>query len=432
MHNYCFHGPITDEVQSNTKDLKPAPAPKDAAQADADQSYLGAFQRTPESWMAGNAPEILETTWRYSRLPGPGSEMQMLGNGYNPDLPRKFTRLHLFDVAGARVLRADALCYQWNYKYNCQMVRREAADQNLESAFAAIYEPYADEPFILERQLLPIPGNENDALKAVAVQLKTRNGQTDICFADGRPEKQREVAAQGVAPLRVAGEFAYCSTDNQGLRQAVLTGGTLLSTPQVELKVARREYTGRVTAVDYQRKTLTIDAPWPAALAGGIFEIGTPNRTTSYTSATVKPQAGRTVITVTSGADYFRSRVTKVDATTGIITCELRPSLGRLGGLERDFVASNDAQTKFWRAEVLAEGGFKLTPSTGSGQAGAPVAEADFGEEHVLRLWEYGVGDTVRQSTWASVRRLEPGIFAVEGNADLTVSLPARSLEVSR
>ena len=46
---------------------------------------------------------------------------------------------------------------------------------------------------------------------------------------------------------------------------------------------------------------------------------------------------------------------------------------------------------------------------------GAPVKKDSFGKANALRLWEYGVGDTVRQSTFASVRRIGPAEGAAEG-----------------
>ena len=65
------------------------------------------------------------------------------------------------------------------------------------SAFVALVEPYAGQPFITAQRTLPVTGNEADALRAVAVEVKTANGRTDLCFADGRPEKTRRVPAAG-------------------------------------------------------------------------------------------------------------------------------------------------------------------------------------------------------------------------------------------
>ena len=49
----------------------------------------------------------------------------------------------------------------------------------------------------------------------------------------------------------------------------------------------------------------------------------------------------------------------------------------------------------------------------------------------MLRLWEYGVGDAVRQSTFASVRRVEANVFEVTGDAGLSLGLRAKALAAS-
>ncbi len=48
-----------------------------------------------------------------------------------------------------------------------------------------------------------------------------------------------------------------------------------------------------------------------------------------------------------------------------------------------------------------------------------------------FRLWEYGVGDTVRQATFAALRRVEPGVFELEADIETVVALEGSALEVS-
>jgi len=400
IHRHCFHGPLSDEVTTNAA-LKPAEG-EDAA-------YLSRFARSKETWMAGDAPDTLVTTWRYAlTVPGTGmGEKEMLGARYREGAPRKFTRLHLLGAKGLRVLRADAVCYKWNYRYNCQLVEKKGDD--LQSAFVALYEPYAGEPFIADRRLLSVPGNETDAQRAVAVEVKIprANNRTDLLFNDGRPEKTRRVAG-----ATLSGEFACISRDAKGLRAAALTGGTLLKARDIEIRMPRREYTAKVTAVDYLKKRLTLDQPWPASLSGGIVEFIAPGRRTSYTTAAV---AGR-ALTVTRGADYYRSSIVRLDPETGVVECQTGCALGTLPGLTKDFVASNDARTKFWRADILGGTRFRLK--------GGPARIEDFQPEGVLRLWEYGTGDTARMSTHAAVRRLEDGRWELTANSDVTVTLP--------
>ena len=50
----------------------------------------------------------------------------------------------------------------------------------------------------------------------------------------------------------------------------------------------------------------------------------------------------------------------------------------------------------------------------------------------MLRLWEYGVGDTVRQSTFVSIRRVEADIYELTSNVGVEVSLSGRELKIGR
>jgi hypothetical protein len=308
------------------------------------------------------------------------------------------------------------VCNQLKYNYTALMAQKRG--ENLESAFTAVIEPYAGEPFITGLRPVQVAGNENDALKAVAVEVKTANGHTDLCFAEGRPEKARMIG-----PVSVSGEFACYSTDAQGLRLATLSGGTKLDTPLVRLAVDARERTGKVLAVDYAARTAQIDSHWPASVKPQTFEIGSEGHWTDYTASAVAPAAKGTTLTMQRGADYYRSKITRVAPEKTEVDCVLNIPLGKVAGYDRNIVASNDKQTKFWRAAHINGNDFTL--------AGSPVSEADFAPEGVLRLWEYGVGDTVRQSTFASLRRVDAGVYELTASAGVAVAFKGKGIETS-
>ena len=409
-HTYCFHGPVSESLEINLPDRKPI-----ARGTPEDKNYLTLFSMAPETQSVSPAPKELVATWRMLRR-GKFSEEFMLGPLFDPKSPPKNTRLTLFGLDNARAYLADSVCRQWGYNITCLMARK-TANQPLESAFVALIEPYVGESFITAKRLVDIPANESDALRATAVEVKTSNRHTDLCFADGRPEKSRTVGV-----CEVAGAFAYYSTDSGGLRQASLTGGTLLSTPEVRLKAARRERTGKVVKVDYAERRIWIDRAWPAFDRAQLFEIGSLDggggNGTSYTARTIRPVGkDQSVIAVTRGADLYRSQVREVNKKAGTVRCSLAPR----GGLH-NMVASNDAQTRFWRAEASGNT-FVLT--------GGPVSSEDFGKEGVLRLWEYGVGDTVRQNTFVSLRRLRPHEYELTGDVDVEVTLGGKTQHVS-
>jgi hypothetical protein len=300
------------------------------------------------------------------------------------------------------------------YKWTAAMLQRRAQEgSNLQSAFTTVIEPYVGEPFITAQRQLQIVDNDSDAFKAVAVEIQTRNGHKDVCFADGRPQKVRKVG-----DLQIAGEFAFYSTDENGLRQAALTGGTVLDGPELRMQIAQPQRTGKVVKVDYLNKTMLIEGVWPQAATGRPFEIGVAGHWTAYTPVAIRSDAGNTWITVERGGDFYRSQIEQI-AEDGKVKCVLSFA----DGFDKnDWVASNDQMTKFWRADRVGNTEFQLK--------GGAVSKEDFAPSGALRLWEYGPGDTLRQSTFASLRRIATDTYELTSDVPVTLSLKVRSIEV--
>jgi len=433
VHTYCFHSNVNDPTGPQPRTNARGMADNDPRLRQAN-AYLGSLSNKK---VHGLAPSRLEALFRLQktrltpgRIKDAGTERYYLGRAFDASAPDKFLRLHLFGAEGALVMKGDLHCTRWEYYIPNLYLQR--IGQNLDSVFSTIMEPYAGKPFISAARLVPIPGNEADARRAVAIEVKTANSHTDICFADGRPEKIRQVG-----PFRIAGEFAYYSTDGQGLRQASLTGGTLIAGPELRLELARRERRGKVLKADYLEKTIWVDGSWLPTRRERIVEIGTLPESgsagfvTCYTAATIRGAGRRTAIAFLRGADYYLSRVKSVDPEKGIVVCGMSApgSAGSMAGIDRGFVASNSSRTKFWRADVLP--GDRPTQSYPFRLKGAPVRKEDFAPEMTFHLWEYGAGDTVRMSTSASLRRLREGLFQLDTDVDLTLSLKAKGLALS-
>lgn len=432
LHRYCFHGPIEDELVTTVKNKVGADKVTEM-----DKALLDKFGLEGKK-SAGDAQEIVEATWRMTREKG-YNEQRMAGAIWNEASPRKYTRLHVLGQKGSRVLTGALQCNAVPYSFTSLFIQRRS-EVETDAVFSAIIEPYVGDPFITSRRLLSVRDNENNALRAVALEVKTKNGRTDLLFADGCPEKTREVRGLKSA-VSVSGEFAYYSTDQDGLRQATLAGGRLLQTPAVTLKPAARERTGKVIRADYAGKTMVIDQAWPAAalLNQCSFEIGTTGRMTTYTIGTAKAEAKTTRLTVTGGAVLYLSRVSAVKAETRQVQCVLAMSQTTkedprpCPGLDKHWVAANEKLTKFWRADYLG-------PDAETGnyvfQLDGAVTEADFGQAGGFCLLEYGVGDTVRQSTGANLRRVQPAagdkpaVYELTADVDVEVTVNGKTRTV--
>jgi len=411
VHTYCFHGPVNEDFQWNAANLQPVESIPPQKGTETEPAYLYMFSGAPESKQAGDAPETLQATWKYLRNGKVGSEQTMLGKSFDPASPPKFTRLTLLGAGGLRALKADVVCSREPipYRFTNAMFQRKDAAGKLESAFTAIIEPYAGKPFIASSKLLPVADNEDDALRAVAVEVQTTNGHTDLVFADGRPEKTRSVQAAGFT-LQVSAEFALASKDKDGLRLATLTGGTLLQTPDITLKSAQREYTAVITKVDYPAKTFWTDKPLPAGCVGRLIEIGPPGTPSAFTIATISPEGAGSRITLTRSADFYRSVIRKFLPEVPGVNGTLDFPHGRV---PEGMTLSNDALTKFWRVGKRIE--------DCSFPVDAPLTEADFGPSKTMRLWEYGVGDTIRLSSLTAVNRIKPGTYEVRGDGEVEI-----------
>ena len=448
-HTYNFHGPINDEFQWNVNGAKAVGEVPQVTEGDTPgftaAGFLSAFGRLSDLKKVGVAPDTLEVTWRQRRysnpegkggIPHAGTEAFFSGKSFRwptkAGIPasaaqlntsRRFMRLHLLNTKGATAMKAEAVCKKWKYHYTCAFLNRKSKKDGLESAFTAIIEPYIGQPFISSKRLLQIADNETDALRAVAAEVKTVNGHNDFNFADGRPEKVRTLMIDETNKITVAAEHAFYGTDAAGLRTASLTGGTQLLAPEVKIEVATRERTGTVTKVDYLEKMIWIDQEWPGRKSSSILEIGLtePKHLTAYTAYVVAPEEEGTRIEFGRGSDYYRSEVTKIEGDT--VTCVLDPMMMYAPGNRNGWVASNESQTKVWRADFVENRQFKLT--------GPAVNKEAFGKEGALRLWEYGVGDSVRQSTSASLVRVAAGEYEFRSDADTTISLRGTSIETA-
>jgi HEAT repeat protein len=407
-HTYNFHAALDDEFLCNAADKAPSDRGKREGFATSAQGFTG------------TAPEVLTATWRMRREPmGTALGEQSMAPWFDAKSPRKFTRLHLPGWKGARVYTDWTFCKQWNYGFTNLYTVHET-EQDSDALFPAIIEPYVGAPFIDSVRLLPVEGNEADASAAVAVEVRTVDGRTDFLFADGRPEKTRRAGAASAS-----GEFAFAGEDKDGLRLAALSGGTLLQTPSLTLKTAAREHVAKITKVDHAARTISVAPALPPLLSGErALEITSGTRGTSFMAT--KIQGAQVAFPETAG--HYASRIIEVDTAAQVVHCAL-PLPYPTPGQERGLVASDRDLKKTWRVDYL--GGDAATGRF-SFKLDGPVTEADFGASQSFRVWEYGVGDTVRQPAAVTLRRVGAGVFELTTDTALTLALKGAALELSR
>jgi len=450
VHTYCFHGGQNDELTHNVADAEPVAAPE-PEHPSFEQSYLRKWWIAPEHKWSGTGSDHVQATWRLSREPrefafdgnayakqlggysggkvshtfkSTPAEQANLKANYDPDAPTKHTRLHVLGQPDARVLGAMWASPKSRNHFDQLFVQKRTGEPGppLESVFVAVIEPYAGNPILETVRQLSVDQTTADALRAVAVELQTRNGHRDVLFSDGRPGNSRKVG-----DLELSGEFAYVSTDTAGLRLATVVGGNKLATPEISLELSTAEYRAEIVRIDYLERTATLSTSLPAQLLDGtFFEVGTDVHRTSLETTDVDGQT----LHFRKSPEIVTSRVLSIDESSGVLEASLGLPPGGLvvRGMADGLTAATDDRTQLFRCTYLGgsrERGYRYKLS------GAPVRKTDFPRLGTLRILEFGPGDVVRAAAWASVRRTAPNTLELTANVPVTVRFRATTAEYS-
>ncbi len=417
LHTFCFHGTISDQFETDILHRSEITPPED-------ESYLRKWLRGPGMRAFGLSPEVLTATWRLRRtegvieavkrdgnlvkLPQTNAEKYMLGVNYDEKSPPKYTRLRLFGHGGERLIVAHFQPTEERVRDCWPFLLLQRKGENLESVYPSLVEPYVGEPFITGARLLDVPENEADALRAVAVEVRTRNGRTDLCFSDGRPRARR------IGDAGVEGRFAYVSRDAQGLRLAVLTEGRELALPEGRLRLAAPALTARVAQVDYLARRVWLDGTWPVeGLAGEQVEFGNAGRRTSFTVLGARVEGERTLLELDKAIDLSYAAVTGVIENRRVVGVNVAPVGMGIAGKREGLACSNDAMTRTWKCRYAG----RHERLGHLYQLEGEMAAGDFPVGSVLRVWEFGPGDEARLAVRAAVRREAGGGLRLETNA---------------
>jgi hypothetical protein len=335
-HTYNFHGAPTDELVVNT--TLTATLDKDAT------AYLS--KHFQGSRKMGVAPAMLQVDWPMK----PALQKHYQRDRYQADRTVT-TRLALFGVEGHKVLVGNAYSDRYDYNFPILHVRARGEQDGRQSVYPAIIEPFAGKPFILDKRQLPITPASSNADAAVALLVQTTSGTTDLLYASGDATRQSTIAGETQAD----GKFAFVSTDAAGLLSAQLVGGTALTHQSVKISVPSRAYSAVISAVNYPKRSFTVDQTLPVQLfENQLIGIANPSGLTH----TFKLQSGnadgkRTTLIHHKTARYYQSAVIGHDASRNGIECEIEPPIF---GADPLFIngttISNEKFSKFARTTI--------------------------------------------------------------------------------
>lgn len=340
IHNYNFHGGVSDAVVTNTQL---------SDQLDADAAEFLAKHKDG-SKLQGVAPQVLQADWRMT------DERQKAyqKNDYNAEKPVT-TRLNLFGVQGQKVLVGNATSDYYKYDFPFLSVRNAEGDDQKESVYPAVIEAFAGESLIASTKQLVVSPEDKQVDRGVALEVKTTTGVTDVIYSSIAPEREVTIDQPEKPKTTVAGKFAYVSTDAKGLRSAKLVGGNKLQTADIQITTKLAAYQGSVSGVMYADRALTIDAALPAKLmVGQIAQIGGGNGVlNAFKIEAVSGKDGVTRVTHAKTARYYQSAILSNDDENNGVVCEIDPPIF---GSDSHFIngttVSNEAGTKFARVTI--------------------------------------------------------------------------------
>jgi hypothetical protein len=337
QHTFCFHGAESDEFIVNTP-LQPATG--DAA------NYLSAHKEGTRQ--QGVVPDVLEADWRLK------TDDQQFWLGSLDEARRRHSRLSLLGEAGDALMIGNAHSDVYRYDFPFLYIQKKQEKEGLESAFVSIVECYAGAPFIASKKRLALIPDDSDARAGVGAAVVTTTGRRDVLFASGHPEKT--YTAEGLAQFQ--GEFGFGSSDAEGLRQLQLVGGKRIKVGTASIETATANYTGKITAVDYDHKKFTVNTSIPAAsLAGEVAVVGNPRHCISFNLKSAVNTGGATIVECIETPKFYQSNILAVDEKNKGVVPEVEPAAIRCDPKFYDGATIADARHHiFWKAHVASDG----------------------------------------------------------------------------
>ena len=317
-------------------------------------------------------------------------EPWQLGVNFDPKSPLRFLRLYLPNLDKRAEIRQTP--YDDFVRGNRMTMLHAVAEAPEGKAFAAVIEPFVGTPFVRAVKKLSFAEARGAWDDPVGVAVETTDGQRNVHLQSvpGR------ACVSGM--FRLEGANGFVGYDAKGVRRAVLTGGTRLVVPGLEIIAQAACFTATVTHVDYLANTMTLDSAWDLSRVSFPKVIHVANRfglDTSFTVIGAKAAGGQTVLSLKDSANVYVSDIREITADGKIVGRQPVFAGYDLNGC----TLVNSERTKFWKSK----GGVALGLTNPSPE--------DFAPDNVFSAWEYGPGDDVEMESTVVVERQSDGTY---------------------
>jgi len=433
LHTWTFHGADTS---GETGGL--ALNVGTSTSLDSDTSN---YMRKHASPTQGVATNKLEAIWRLGRTSNNlilnngeaagfnvttvAAEQSMLGIDYNANSPRKYTKVTLFGHAGDKVLTGNIFSEPYHFS-EPQLYLQSGntgtfnAGTNKQSVYPSIIEAYAGTSLISSSDSLSVIPNENDALRAVALNVVTTNGNNDTIISDGRNSNRT------IGDLNYNARFGYYSKNNNDFRMMKIVGGTNLTNGLYSLKPTNSKVSSTISSVDYINRKIYTTSPITTTLIGRDFHIYNNDHKTSYKIINIAVFGNGSVLTYEKPADIAEM---VVDSVSGYILASSENwSFYENANRNSGYTATNESGSKVFK--IASDYWGNHTISTNSLiMSDFPDTDAD-GAKQII-VYDFGYGDIIEVETNVAMKFIGSDIFSMNNDVDTYVTLPGAGLSIS-
>ncbi|MBI3948019.1 MAG: hypothetical protein HY321_19035 [Armatimonadetes bacterium] len=310
------------------------------------------------------------------------------------------------------------------------VVQRTKGERPLRSQFVSVLEAYEGARRLSGVSRLKVETEDPSALPPVALRVRAgARADTVVTAFEAQP-----CTAGGVS---TDGSFAVWSEDAGTLRRAYLVGGRRLKKGDAGMDAASAEWRGRIVAVDYGRRQVSIRpaAPYPAALVGRTLRITNEFSDCSHRIEAAANQGDVSVLTLQLDPRIGEGPVVGVEA--GAVTSGATMGLSGLRYFHGKTLANQEEGSAAYRVSGVVGKRVIHLDATRHGSVPAGQLDRDFADrdgDGIRRffIYDYGVGDTTSVPTLLSLRSTRPGLWELETPVDVTLSLAGQEPVVIR
>ena len=302
-------------------------------------------------------------------------------------------------------------------------VLKSQGENPLTRQYLGVLEPYVEQAAVQKIERVSVTGGDEQAkFPPLAMRVTTDEFVDTIIL---QYSAGAEVSAGGIT---CDGEFGLWREQNGELHTATLVRGTKLLKNEEGVTLAAAEYTGEITACDWQSRAITI-APQPAdvsALVGRHVRITNPLRN-SVSYQVEKAEVVDGACRISFALDPRIGEGFVKECQDGVVTSSIYLKLCPYGYYAGKTLTNETGEVRY-RLSGVSKYNCRVSANEGEDISAAKL-QAEFSDLDAdglnrFIIYDYGPGDTVTMENYATVSRRGPHLLRLQqggGTEEVTV-----------